>query len=40
MTGWWEEDAPVKTNRTDILATVYSKKDKCLIAVAKLGQNN
>jgi hypothetical protein len=34
MIGWWEEDAPVKTNRTDILATVYSKKDKCLIAVA------
>lgn len=34
MIGWWEEDAPVTTNRTDILATVYSKKNKCLIAVA------
>jgi hypothetical protein len=34
MIGWWEEDAPVKTNRSDILATVFSKKNKCLIAVA------
>lgn len=34
MIGWWEEDAPVKANRTDIYATVYSRKDRCLIAVA------
>lgn len=34
MIGWWEEDAPVTTKRTDILATVYSKKGKCLIAIA------
>jgi hypothetical protein len=34
MIGWWEDDPPVRTNRTDILATVYCKKDKCLIAVA------
>ena len=34
MIGWWEDDTPVKANRTDILATVYSRKDKCLVAVA------
>ena len=34
MIGYWVEDCPVKTGRPDVLATVYKKDDKVLIAVA------
>lgn len=34
MLGWWEEDVPITTNKTDILATAYVKNGECLIAVA------
>ena len=34
MIGWWEQDVPVKTGRDDVLATVYQKNDRSLIAIA------
>ena len=34
MIGYWEADCPVKTDNKDILATVYTKKDKALISIA------
>jgi hypothetical protein len=34
MIGWWEQDVPVKTGRSDILATVYQRNGKSLIAIA------
>ncbi len=34
MIGYWVDDCPVKTGRPDILATVYKKKDKVLVALA------
>ncbi|PXV61578.1 hypothetical protein SAMN04487785_103262 [Dyella jiangningensis] len=35
MIGWWVHDAPVKTNRDDVLATSYVRKgNKTLIAIA------
>ena len=34
MIGYWEKDCPVSTQRDDILATVYVKKDKALISIA------
>ncbi|NLB17277.1 MAG: hypothetical protein GX825_00715, partial [Syntrophomonadaceae bacterium] len=33
MIGYWKEDCPVKTGRDDVLATVYTKKDKALISL-------
>ena len=34
MIGYWEAECPVKTDNKDILATVYTKKDKALISIA------
>lgn len=34
MLGWWDKAVPVKTGRSDILATVYKKKGKSLVALA------
>ncbi len=34
MIGYWDAQAPVKTNRSDVLATAYVKKKKVLIALA------
>lgn len=34
MIGYWNSSCPVKTGRNDVLATVYKKKDKTLIAIA------
>ena len=33
MIGFWEEDCPVKTNHPDVLATVYRRSDRSLIAL-------
>jgi len=34
MVGWWDPECPVKSNSKDILATVYEKHGKALIAIA------
>ncbi|MCD6347527.1 MAG: hypothetical protein J7L96_08930, partial [Bacteroidales bacterium] len=34
MIGYWVDDCPVTTGRPDILATVYMRSDKALVAVA------
>ena len=34
MIGWWDQGCPVKTNSKDVLATVYRKSGKTLIAIA------
>jgi len=34
LIGWWDKDCPVKTGRDDMLATVYKKNGKSLIALA------
>ena len=34
MIGYWVENCPVKTNRSDVIATVYKKKDSVLISIA------
>jgi hypothetical protein len=34
MIGYWDPTCPVKTDNQDVLATVYRKKDKVLIAMA------
>jgi len=34
MIGWWDEACPVKTGRGDVLATVYRKRGRALVAVA------
>lgn len=34
MIGWWEKEVPVTTGRSDVLATVYRKDGKSLIAIA------
>jgi len=34
MIGYWDEDCPVTTNRDDVLATVYQKVGKTLVALA------
>ncbi len=38
MIGYWERDCPVQTGREDILATVYRKQDKALIALASWSE--
>jgi hypothetical protein len=35
MIGYWEPDCPVRTGREDILATVYRKPGRALIAPAR-----
>ncbi|WP_129588376.1 glycoside hydrolase domain-containing protein [Solilutibacter silvestris] len=34
MIGWWAPDAPVKTGRKDVLATVYQRQGRAMIAIA------
>ena len=34
MTGYWAPSSPVRTGRTDVLATVYRKKSAALVALA------
>jgi hypothetical protein len=34
MLGWWNPSCPVKTERADVLATVYKKNGKSLVALA------
>jgi hypothetical protein len=34
MSGYWESDCPVKTDRDDILATVYQQPGRALVAIA------
>ncbi|MBN1939464.1 MAG: hypothetical protein JW843_07750 [Candidatus Aminicenantes bacterium] len=34
MTGYWVENGPVKTNNPEVLATVYRRKGKALVALA------
>ncbi|HNY27759.1 MAG TPA: DUF6067 family protein [Candidatus Sumerlaeota bacterium] len=34
MIGYWDPACPVRTNRSDVLATVYLKKDQALICLA------
>ncbi len=33
MIGWWDPDCPVKTGDPRVLATVYLKKDRALVAL-------
>lgn len=40
MTGYWDKECPVKTGRDDILATVYKKQDKSLIAIASWAKKD
>ena len=40
MLGWWDERVPVKTGREDVLATVYRKKDKVLVAIGSWSAKN
>ncbi|MBW8824437.1 MAG: hypothetical protein JF567_09520, partial [Xanthomonadales bacterium] len=34
MIGWWATDVPVKTGRKDVLATVYQRQGKAMVAIA------
>nr|MDO8112641.1 DUF6067 family protein [Candidatus Sigynarchaeota archaeon] len=34
MTGYWDPDCPVKTDRNDVLVTVYKKQETALLAIA------
>lgn len=34
MIGWWVESNPVKTSNPDVLATVYKRNDRIMVAVA------
>jgi hypothetical protein len=40
MIGYWSPDCPVKTDREDILATAYVKKDKALISLASWAEED
>lgn len=40
MIGYWLDSCPVKTNREDVLATVYKKKGKALIALASWAKED
>jgi hypothetical protein len=39
MIGWWDSAAPVKTGQGDILATVYVKPGKSLVAIASWAKD-
>lgn len=39
MTGWWEPDCPVRTGAGDVLATVYKRSGKSLIAIASWARD-
>jgi len=34
MIGWWEEKVPIKSNKADVLVTVYRNKNASLVAIA------
>jgi glycosyl hydrolase family 123 len=34
MIGWWDSAAPIRTGRSDVLATVYRRPGKSLVAIA------
>jgi hypothetical protein len=38
MKGYWEKDCPVKTDRTDIKATIYQKNGESLISVGSWAE--
>ncbi|MFH0760371.1 MAG: glycoside hydrolase domain-containing protein [Bacteroidota bacterium] len=40
MTGFWEDDCPVKTDKPDVKATVYSQQGKSLISIGNFGDQN
>lgn len=40
MIGYWSPSCPVKTGREDVLATVYKKKGKALIAIASWAKED
>lgn len=39
MRGWWAPDTPVRTGRTDVLATTYLRRDRALVAVASWAKD-
>ncbi len=39
MAGWWEKNCPVKTENSDVRATVYQKNGKGLVAVASWAKD-
>jgi hypothetical protein len=39
MSGWWDPECPVKTDNPDVLATVYRKPGKSLIALASWAKD-
>jgi hypothetical protein len=40
MTGFWDDNCPVKTDQPDVKATVYSRQGKCLIALGNFSDQN
>ena len=38
MIGWWNKDCPIRTGQKDILATVYQKENRCLVAIASWAE--
>jgi hypothetical protein len=40
MKGYWEKNCPVKTDRSDVKATIYQKDGKSLISVASWADGN
>ncbi len=40
MLGWWDAACPVRTDRRDVLATVYRKADRALIALASWSEQD
>jgi hypothetical protein len=40
MIGWWVDDRPVKTDREDVLATVYAKPGRALVALASWADSD
>ncbi len=40
MIGYWDESSPVKTGRTDILATIYKKPGKTLVAIGSWAKED
>lgn len=40
MTGYWSDNCPVKTSHPKVLATVYRRKDKALVAVASWAEED
>lgn len=40
MIGYWVKNSPVKTSEADILATIYKKNKKAMVAIASWADNN